>query len=77
MILANVPAGTYLVGAYDGRRAVGRTLCRLKGFGGSSLWNNGSADRPVPPFRLPLIRLDETDSHVMLEVLEKRLAGRI
>jgi hypothetical protein len=34
-------------------------------------------DRPVPPFRLPLIRLDEADSHVMLEVIEKRLAGRI
>jgi hypothetical protein len=34
-------------------------------------------DRPVAPFHLPLIRLDEADSHVMLEVIEKRLEGRI
>jgi hypothetical protein len=40
----------------------------------------GVMDRPnrsVSPFRLPLIRLDEADSHGMGEVIEKRLVGRI
>jgi hypothetical protein len=31
--------------------------------------------RPVTPFRLSLICLDEADSHAMLEDIEKRLIG--
>jgi hypothetical protein len=58
---------------HDGRRAVGETWHRLKELAALRYGVMGRPDRPTPPFRLSLIRLDEADSHVMLEVIEKRL----
>jgi hypothetical protein len=41
------------------------------------LWNNGSVRLPVCVFPFAIDPLDKADSHVMLEVVEKRLVGRI
>jgi hypothetical protein len=35
------------------------------------------SNRSVSSFRLPIIRLNQADSHVMVEVIEKRLVERI
>jgi hypothetical protein len=77
MILANVPAGPYLVGAHDGCRAVGQLGANPRELAALRYGVMDRPDRPVAPFRLPSIRLDDTDSQVMLEIIESRLEGRL